>query len=90
MLLLIGGGPLIYKTIALKIHQPSQKKQKLMDDAMLRYAIALEFLLANMKKSVEKKQPLEITKSLMDRLNAFRVEPFKDSLRKDAKAILSS
>ena len=25
-----------------------------------------------------------------DRLNAFRVEPFKDSLRKDAKAILAS
>ncbi len=74
---------MIYKTIILKLHKPSTTKSGLIDEAILRYNMAFRFLLDN----INYHQPLTtppISKELLNSLNSFKVEPFKDALRQDA------
>ena len=83
-----------YKTVSLRIYRPSQGKMNLLDDAVLRYTRALEFLLRACQKSVvhfargteratRSKMRVFVTAEKMRSLNQFDVQPFKDSLKQD-------
>ncbi len=74
---------MIYKTIILKLYKPSTGKRKLLDEAILCYNMALQFLLENADKNSNTNN-YQISKDLLKNLNRFQAEPFKDALRRDA------
>ena len=86
------------RTIVLKIYKPSTKKKQILDEAMLNYTLAYQYLLDTAQSEME-----EIKVNYMDKngkysakriskwigsnfnfvLNKFSIEPFKDSLKID-------
>lgn len=90
-----------YKTLSLEIRDPGQRKRELMDAALLSYTRALEQLLRQCREPV-----LELARSgrrvtraqvqaladkdMLRALNAYGVQPFKDSLKQDFATILLS
>lgn len=93
------------RTIMLKLHNPSKRKQQIMDEAMMNYSRAYQFLLDKAHEQID-----EIEKGLKDErgkfravtlgkwidkeiareLNSFEIEPFKDSLKMDFSMTLAS
>ncbi len=84
----------VFKTLTLKIHKPSKVKQHIMDEAMKRYAVALQTMLdaarekpgylSAMRTSNESTRTLAMRlmdKNLLRSLNDFHAQPFKDSLK---------
>ncbi|MEA4854605.1 MAG: hypothetical protein VB082_10100 [Christensenella sp.] len=88
---------MVIKTLALQIHKPSKTKRDIMDGAIQRYNRALGYLLCHTKDKIpEIKKEMEegnayltkritslLSKELMEKLNRFGVQPFKDSLKLD-------
>ena len=80
-----------YKTISIKLMKPTLTKKKILDNAFERYDGAFKFIFnsvlekeSSIKNSNIKNQYLKlIDKDIMDKVNSFNVEPFKDSLRID-------
>ena len=80
-----------YKTISIKLMKPTLTKKKILDDAFERYDEAFKFIFnsilekeSSIKNNNSKNQYLKlIDKDIMDNVNSFNVEPFKDSLRID-------
>lgn len=86
------------RTIVLKIYKPSMKKKQILDEAMLNYTLAYQYLLDTAQPQIE-----EIKANYMDKngrysakkiskwvgsnfnfaLNGFSIEPFKDSIKID-------
>lgn len=93
------------RTITLKLHNPSKRKRKIIDEAMINYSQAYQFLL---DKAFEQVEEIEknykddrggyraltvgkwIDKEIARELNSFAVEPFKDSLKIDFSMTLAS
>ncbi len=86
------------RTVILKLHEPGKAKQKVMDEALINYNLALRFLLNKASSSfpeLEEKflggngrcNVLALTKwidgDLSKELNKFAVQPFKDALKLD-------
>lgn len=95
----------ILRTITLKIHNPSGVKKQIIEEAMLNYTRAYQFLLDNAQKEIDNitKDYINtkgkfktnsiikwINKSLGKELNNFYIEPFKDSIKIDFAASLAS
>lgn len=81
-----------YKTLMLQLYRPGARKRALMDAAMLSYARALQWLLDLYRPAVERmaadggrytKTSLLrlVEKDALRELNAFAVQPFKDSIK---------
>ena len=84
------------RTIVLKLYQPSKTKQRIMDEAIINYNKAYQFLL---KKAYQEAELIQnnyksangsysanklskwVDKELAEKLNAFQVQPLKDSLK---------
>ncbi|MFZ5974713.1 MAG: hypothetical protein ACOYU3_04810 [Bacillota bacterium] len=90
---------MVIKTIPLKLYRPSARKQMIIDDAFLRYSRAFGHLLESLRDRLSSIQTLPATriglmqcidKTLLNQLNAFGVEPFKDGLKMDAAITLST
>lgn len=93
------------RTITLKLHHPSRRKAKVIDEAMLAYSRAYQYLL---DKAYEEIEHIEnnyrdenggfravsiskwIDRELAKELNSFGIEPFKDSLKIDFSMTLAS
>ncbi len=84
----------VFKTVILKVHNPSAVKRRIMDTAIERYTEALQYMLdfaESRKPEIEKICNLNrgyraqigkiLSKDLMKDLNRFKVQPFKDSLK---------
>ncbi|KNY25718.1 zinc ribbon domain-containing protein [Pseudobacteroides cellulosolvens] len=84
------------RTIVLKLHKPSKAKQQIINDALLGYNKAFEFLInkaGNCLPELEQRFKVKagqynilalskwIDSNLSQELNKFDVQPFKDSLR---------
>lgn len=95
----------VLRTITLKLHNPSAIKRLIIEEAMLNYSKAYQFLLDNAKKDIDSiteaylstKGKFKINaitawinKSLDKELNNFSIEPFKDSIKIDFAASLAS
>lgn len=93
------------RTVILKLHEPSKAKQKVMDEALINYNLALRFLLNKASSSfpeLEEKFPggngrcsvLALSKwiggDLSKELNKFAVQPFKDALKLDFASTLAN
>lgn len=84
-----------YKTMQIKLLNPSKSKKALLEDAIWRYSTAFEILLREIKKFLTDTPPskTELLK-LMDK-NFFKcvsnlgVEPFKDALKLDLARLLA-
>ena len=88
---------MVVRTLVLKLHNPSAAKRELIDRAVLRYNRALSYLFEHTKENVEPimREMREggayltrritglLGKELMNRLNEFGVQPFKDALKLD-------
>ncbi|MEA5003992.1 MAG: hypothetical protein VB081_10880 [Christensenella sp.] len=88
---------MVIKTIALQIHKPTVEKKRIMDRAIRQYNDALEYLLRHTKDNIpnivdemrsggsflSRRITALLSKELMDALNEFGVQPFKDSLKLD-------
>ncbi len=92
---------MVFKSITLKIHQPSSLKRKIMDEAISRYTQALQYMLDSAHPEVEalltgmSREQLApsalralLSSNLLNELNRFQVEPFKDSLKMDFMSML--
>lgn len=92
------------RTIKLKIYSPSIRKREIMDEAMLNYSMAFQFLLNSAEGDIgriekdykDKKGKYNelsvfkwISSDLSKELNKFNVEPFKDSLKLDFSAVIA-
>ncbi len=86
------------KTITLKLYQPSKVKQEILDEAILHYNQAYDYLLGRAQYDLEsiKKNFINkngtylgasiskwVDKNLNKELNQYQVQPFKDSLKLD-------
>ena len=89
----------VYHTLSLKLHNPSQKKRAVMQQAMERYAAALGYLLNAAKerallcesddRTAQWAMINDFFKSgVMQGLDVFCVQPFKDALRRECTAYL--
>lgn len=91
-------------TIVLKLYKPSSRKKEIIDEAMLNYSRAFQFLLdrAEIQIDLIKDKYIDnngkyrtsyltkwIDKELDRELNKFSIEPFKDSIKIDFAATLS-
>ncbi|WP_066686613.1 hypothetical protein [Christensenella intestinihominis] len=88
---------MVVRTLVLKLHKPSAAKRELIDQAVSRYNRALSYLFEHTKENVEPimREMQEggayltrritglLGKDVMDRLNRFGVQPFKDALKLD-------
>ncbi|WP_066648883.1 zinc ribbon domain-containing protein [Christensenella timonensis] len=88
---------MVIKTIALQIHKPTAEKRKVMDRAIGQYNDAMGYLLEHTKGYIpdivdemhsgasflSRRITALLSKELMDSLNDFGVQPFKDSLKLD-------
>lgn len=83
-----------YKTLMLQIYKPSGLKKDILDQALLNYSKALQFLLEKYKSDIENFSESGgqvsrgmllalIDKDTVRKLNEFNVQPFKDSLKID-------
>lgn len=94
----------LMRTIVLKIYKPSKRKKYIMDEAMLNYSRAFQYLLdrayvdiENIKESYKDKNGAYraeliakwIDKKLSMELNRFNIEPFKDSIKIDFASTIS-
>ena len=92
------------RTIVLKIYDPSSNKKKIMDEALLNYTKAFQFLLDKAKEDLKniqqnykdklgrynaKSVSKWIGSSLNGSLNNYSIEPFKDSIKIDFGAVIS-
>lgn len=92
------------RTIVLKIYNPSKRKKNIMDEALLNYSKAFQYLLdrayddleyieKNFRDDSGKYRANHITgwidKKLSKELNKLCIEPFKDSLKVDFSATLA-
>lgn len=87
-------------TVQLKLKRPSRTKRELIDNAMLRYTQALQYLinnsnlesLAQLSKGVGSVRRIasRFDKQLLHEINRFFVQPFKDSLKLDAASYIVS
>lgn len=86
------------RTIVLKLHHPSAKKRRIMDEAMLNYTRAYQYLLDRAYEEFDSiyercrdnsgrytviSVAKWISRDICKELNRFCVEPFKDSLKLD-------
>jgi putative transposase len=86
------------RTIILKLHKPSTLKKRILDEAILKYNRAYQFLLNEAYENIDdiinkyrdskglyKANTLSkwIGRQLAEDLNSFEVQPFKDSLKLD-------
>ncbi|HOJ09168.1 MAG TPA: transposase [Clostridiales bacterium] len=89
---------MVIRTITLKLYKPSRRKREIIDDALLRYSMAYQYMLDKAFEQIEEirekyKEPYGIYSSfklskwmdstLSEELNEFGVQPFKDSLKID-------
>ncbi len=88
---------MVIKTIVLQIHKPTTEKKKIMDRAIRNYNEAMGYMLAHTKSNIpdivdemhsggsflSRRITALLSKELMDALNVFHVQPFKDSLKLD-------
>lgn len=93
---------IVFKTLTLKVHKPSRAKQLIMEEAMDRYARALQRLLDAAWEQIEELEALYLkrgrmavgnyflTPELLRTLNTFNVQPFKDSLKIEFLNLLES
>ncbi|MEG2541763.1 MAG: hypothetical protein RSA64_00830 [Christensenellaceae bacterium] len=86
---------MVIKTIVCKIHKPSKTKQQIMDGAINQYNEALDYLLKNTQKNIaqveeeikgggaclSKRLTSTLDKTILNELNSFGVQPFKDALK---------
>lgn len=90
-----------FKTLMLQLYQPSRLKRDLIDTALLRYSQSLQFLLDRYrgeigelfasKARVTQQQALKlIDRQTLKELNLFGVQAFKDSLKIEFAAIVTS
>jgi len=91
------GGAMVVKTLQLKLHNPSKTKRRIMDEALLNYSYALQYLLDSTHDRIRRirseaeragrgrmrRVAALIDKKELQELNKFGVEPFKDSLKMD-------
>jgi putative transposase len=91
------------KTITLKLHDIGSYKKDIIDEAMMNYSRAFQYLLdalycdiENTKNDKDGKDVYSlfdvkklIGKDLIENLNEFNIEPFKDSLIIDFSAVIS-
>lgn len=92
---------MVFKTLTLKIHHPSKQKQTIMDEAMNRYAQALQRLLDSAwdkrellmnvaPLSAQTLSSLFLDKELLRSLNAYHAQPFKDSIKLEFLNLMES
>ncbi|MBC5649450.1 hypothetical protein [Christensenella tenuis] len=88
---------MVVRTLVLKLHKPSATKKELIDLAISRYNRALSYLFEHTKENVEpimremqeggayrtRRITALLQKEMMERLNEFGVQPFKDALKLD-------
>ena len=88
---------MVVRTLVLKLHRPSATKKELIDLAISRYNRALSYLFEHTKENVEpimremqeggayrtRRITALLQKEMMERLNEFGVQPFKDALKLD-------
>ena len=88
---------MVIRTLVLKLHRPTAAKRLLLDQAIMRYNRALSYLFEhtqdNMETVLKEMQGGRahltrrimglLKKELMDKLNVFGVQPFKDALKMD-------
>ena len=88
---------MVVKTLQLKLHNPSKTKRRIMDEALLNYSYALQYLLDSTHDRIRRirseaeragrgrmrRVAALIDKKELQELNKFGVEPFKDSLKMD-------
>ncbi len=88
---------MVIKTIVLQLHKPTAEKKALIDDAIYRYNKALSYLFEHTRQNVEpilekmksgggfltRRITALLQKELMEELNQFGVQPFKDALKLD-------
>jgi hypothetical protein len=89
-----------FHTITLKLHKPGREKRQILNEAMVNYTRAFDFLLQEARKChfdpkeyrTGSKYKLSnwINKDLTAKLNEFQAEPFKDSLKLDFAMTFSS
>lgn len=92
------------KTIELKLFRPSKRKKQIIDEAMLNYTLAFQYLLDNAKEQIEniKENYMDATgrykaknickwfdSNISCALNNFKIEPLKDSLKMDFAASMA-
>jgi putative transposase len=93
-----------FKTITLKLHNPSSYKKRVMDEALMNYTRAFQYLLQRANDEIE-----EISSNFIDekgqyrtyniknwfrgdidaKLNEFSIEPFKDSIKIDFSGVIA-
>ncbi|WP_094549637.1 zinc ribbon domain-containing protein [Petroclostridium xylanilyticum] len=93
------------KTITLKLHNPSKRKRQIIDQAMLNYSRAYQYLLDKAHAQIEEIRrdykdnkgnyrainiAKWVDKELSKELNQFHVQPFKDALKIDFGMTLAS
>jgi len=91
---------LSYLSITLKLHKPSREKRRILEEAMMNYTRAFDFLLTEAGRcisDIEKnysgstlKLSKWVDKDMSTRLNQFHTEPFKDSIKSDFAMTLES
>ncbi|BDF59087.1 hypothetical protein CE91St36_19040 [Christensenellaceae bacterium] len=88
---------MVIKTLVLKLHKPTAEKKRVLDRAIERYNDAIGYLFEHTKDNIpeiesemhsggsflSRRITSLLSKDLMDALNVFGVQPFKDSLKLD-------
>lgn len=86
-----------YKTISIKLRRPTAHKKAILDQAIERYTQAFEFLLRQMESRIGENPSGSkvgylrlMDREMMNKLEPFGVEPFKDALKLDASMLLAT